>query len=130
MSYQNFLMRLSQQVAGMEGVKLDEALESRSFARNLGAISEISKLRRFNDYRSGVGAPNGANAKELSFRQEQTLNLQSQQPTGFAPFSRKLPWPDRKFVASHSEYACFGNLVRLRWQAISETISSFLLERC
>jgi hypothetical protein len=28
--------------------------------------------------------------------------------TGFAPFSRKLPWPNRKFVASHSEYAYFG----------------------
>jgi hypothetical protein len=115
-------------VLGQSGAKTGSRREG--LTRNLGAISEISKLRRFNDYRSGVGAPNGANAKELSFRQEQTLNLQSQQPTGFAPFSRKLPWPDRKFVASHSEYACFGNLVRLRWQAISETISSFLLERC
>ena len=37
-----------------------------------------------------------------------TLGLQSPEPTRFASFSRNLPWPNGKFVASHSEYAYFG----------------------
>ena len=38
-----------------------------------------------------------------------TLGLQSPEPTRFASFSRNLPWPNGKFVASHSEYAYFGS---------------------
>ena len=37
-----------------------------------------------------------------------TLGLQPPEPTRFASFSRNLPWPNGKFVASHSEYAYFG----------------------
>ena len=41
-----------------------------------------------------------------------TLGLQSPEPTRFASFSRNLPWPNGKFVASHSEYAYFGTSSR------------------
>src|SRR5262249_15935909 len=37
-----------------------------------------------------------------------TLGLRSPEPTRFASLSRNLPWPNGKFVASHSEYAYFG----------------------
>src|SRR6266446_5581833 len=46
------------------------------------------------------------------------LHLRSPEPTEFAPFSRKLPCPNRKFVASHSEYAYFRTSIlgaRLSW---------------
>src|SRR5262249_54631044 len=36
-----------------------------------------------------------------------TLGLRSPEPTRFASLSRNLPWPNGKFVASHSEYAYF-----------------------
>ena len=45
-----------------------------------------------------------------------TLGLQSPEPTRFASFSRNLPWPNGKFVASHSEYAYFGSSVPWRFR--------------
>src|SRR5262249_20641105 len=44
-----------------------------------------------------------------------TLGLRSPEPTRFASLSRNLPWPNGKFVASHSEYAYFGASGRSDW---------------
>jgi hypothetical protein len=58
-----------------------------------------------------IGAPKDNDFKYLRclFLPKANPNLRLPKPAGLARFSKKLPWPDRKFAASHSIYAYFGS---------------------
>ncbi len=71
-------------------------------------------------WRAKSALQNSTNAKTLSYfvPVETNSRLAVPRTAGFPPFSRELPWPNRKFVASHSEYAYFGTSTVLATGAV------------